>query len=731
MNIAKKLLGNFRPYNKIKVPLILQLSATECGVAALAMLFAYFDAPVSLENLREKCGASRDGCKASTLIQVARDYGFEADAYKMEIKEVLTLDLPVIAFWNFNHYVVIKGAGTNKVFINDPALGILTVSIDEFDKSFTGIVIVLLPASSINKAKHSYPMMSFLRLWLSGFQPLEWMFVLLSLALVISGPLLNSALSSIFVNYCVIGNNVTWLPWIASLFSAFTLVYITASLLQGNHQFKLCTKASILKSMEIIAHTLQLPLIFYSLRQKSAIIAILVQIEIVINSLFKNIITSLLNILMALISLVIMIRIDADLAKKSLFIILISGLILYLVSRVNLTYEKAHTNAIGKWYAFSMTSISNIETIKACALETTILSQWHQLFRNKVMTQDKINNISLQINLISQLTHSLSLLTIMYWGCVRAGSGLLSIGHLMSFYTLHLFFSQSIDAFVKTIQEGHSAYASHLRIDDIAKYKKDLRFDLQPKTALLSHSQNILSIDKVSFYYNKHAALVLNKVSLQIKAGQQIALVGSTGSGKSSLAKLLCGLYQPQQGMIFLSGVDITAMNAEMLASHFAYVAQAGTLFSGTLYDNLTLWKKDIPLNKIYQSIQAAGLEDLIAERSLYGKVLENGSNFSGGEIQRIDIARALLQDTPILILDEATSALDLKTEKNIIDYLRESNKTIIYIAHRLATITHCDIVFVLENGAVVEQGTHQELLASRGLYHQLIKNECIKQDDE
>ncbi len=730
MNIVKKLLGRVRPYNKIKVPLILQLSATECGVAALAMLFAYFDAPVPLENLREKCGASRDGCKATTLIQVARSYGFQADAYKMDIEEVLLLEIPVIAFWNFNHYVVIKGGGTKKVFINDPAHGMSAVSLDEFDKSFTGVVIVLSSTSSIIKTKNFNPILSFLRQWLSAFKPFEWLFVFLCLILVISGPLLNSALSNIFVNYCLIGNNITWLPWIIGFFSLFTLIYSSAVLLQKNHQFKLCTKVSIFKSIEIIAHTLHLPLIFYSLRQKSEIIAILIRIEMVINSLFKNITASILNILMALISLFLMIKIDANLAEKSLLILTISGFALYIVSKVNLTHEKAHTNAMGRWYAFSMTSIRNIDTIKACACETTILSQWHQLFRNKMMAQDKINNISLHINLISQLTHSLSLLTIMYWGCVRASNGLLSVGHLMSFYTLHLFFSQNIDNFVNTIQESHSSYAAHLRINDIAKYKKDQRFLSQDKSASLPDSNNILTCDNVSFFYNKYGALVLNKISLKIKPGQQIALVGGTGSGKSSLAKLFCGLYQPQEGKIFISGADVASLNAETLAKKFSYVAQSGTLFSGTLYDNLTLGDKNIAPDKIQQFIKAAELENLISERSLYGKVLENGDNFSGGEIQRIDLARALLQDTPLLILDEATSALDINTERRIIDYLRLCKKTIIYIAHRLATIAHCDIIFVLENGSIIEQGTHQQLLANRGKYFQLTKNECLKQHE-
>jgi ATP-binding cassette subfamily C protein len=732
MNPVTKFIGHFRPYNKITVPLILQLSATECGVAALAMLFAYFDAPVSLETLREKCGASRDGCKAATLIQVARDYGFEAEAYKMAIKEVFALEIPVIAFWNFTHYVVIKGAGTNKIYINDPALGMLAVSYDEFDKSYTGIVIALTPTPSVTKFKKTQRISAFLGQWLSGFQPVEWLFVFLCLLLVISGPLLNSAIASIFINYCVIGNTITWLPWIAGFFSAFTLIYITASLLQKNYQFKLCTKASILKSAELITHTLHLPLIYYSLRQKSEVIAILVRIETVINSLFKNVTASIVNIIMAICSFFLMLAIDADLAEKSLLIIAISGCILFLVSKINLAYEKAYTNAQGKWCAFSMTSMANIETIKACAFETSIFFQWHQLLRNKILTQDKINTISLQINLISQLTHSLSLLTIMYWGCVRAGSGVLSIGHLLSFYTLHLFFGQNIDAFVKTIQEGQGSYAAHLRINDIANYKKDQRFMLQaePLSSAITGSP-LLNCEGVSFFYNKHAVQTIINISMTINAGQQIALVGGTGSGKSSLVKLLCGLYQPKQGKIFLSGNDIATMDACMLARNFAYVAQSGTLFSGTLYDNLTLWKQDIPLTKIQQSIKAAGLEDLIAERSLYGKVLENGSNFSGGEIQRIDIARALLQETPILILDEATSALDIITERKIIDYLRQCNKTIIYIAHRLATVRHCDAIFVLENGSILEHGNHQELLALGGRYCQLINNESISQHEQ
>jgi ATP-binding cassette, subfamily C, bacterial len=705
---------------KVKVPLVMQFSETECGIAALAMLFAYHKAHFPIDLLREKCGASRDGCKATTLINVAKDLGFQAAGYKVELTDIVELKQPLIAFWNFNHYVVIYGADDKRVYLNDPACGTLAVSLEEFDKAFTGIVITIIPTPSVQKSKKPFTLFNLIDKWFREFWK-EWIFMILVSLLLICGPLLNSALSSIFINYCIVTMNKLWVPWLALFSTVITGFYIVTTVMQKNMQFRISTKASLVKLAKLATHALKLPLLYYALRQKSEIINIFARAESVVDGLFKNLTIIAVNLLMAVICLFFMVKIDFSLAIKSILIIVIFTIIMYLLGNLNYLYEKHNINYETKLYAYAMSSLRNLETIKASVLENGVLTKWFQLFSKRMESQDKLLGLAAKIMAVSQFANTFPLLIILYWGAVRVADGYLSLGNLMAYYALHLAFCRNVDAILLALKEGQTAYAAHCRIDDIENYNEDERFKIT-KNNIINIQEPLLTCKNLTFYYNKHSKPDLNNINLFISRSQQVAFVGTTGSGKSTLAKLLCGLYGSQQGEILLSGNNFANFAPADFSKYFAYVGQDVSLFAGTLYENLTLGCDEIHVDKITQAITTACLQDLLKIRGLYAAVMEGGNNFSGGEKQRIDIARALLQDTPILVLDEATSALDIHTEKLLISNLRNLNKTIIYVAHRLSTIQHCDQIFVLQNGCLVEQGVHEELLANKQKYYQLIK---------
>lgn len=714
---------------KRKTPIIFQLSETECGIASLAMIFAYHRINVSIENLREQCGVSRDGCKAQTLIHVAEGYGFKAEAYRFEIEDLKALSMPVIAYWNFNHYVVIKKVSNKKVWLNDPAHGARVVSIDEFDKSFTGVIIVITPEKLKSQTSRPNTFLFLIGDWFYPFYK-EILFLLFCLVLMGIIPYLNSAINTVFTDTCITSKNKNWIPTIACLAILSTLILCVLNITYKKVQFKLYSKASLLKVTDIFDHMMKLRMIFYSLRQRSEIIAILVRVDYAINLLFKSGLNFLFGIITALICLLFMIKINVYLALLSMTLTLINLTIFYYITRINLSYEKANITLNGKIYSHVHSSIKNIETIKSCGLEQTVFTKWNALFINKLQTQTYSDVLSSLISALSASFESISMLGLIAIGASQVSWGMISLGNLMGYYSLHLIFYSSFSFIFQSIKDIQSVYIENVRIKDIVGYEQDIRFNQKNKLSnkkyidQFKNSQQIVSLTDVTFFYNIHSRSVLNNMSFAIKPGAHIAIVGGTGSGKSSLAKLLCGFYQAQIGTVCYFNKSISSYSAEEIASLCAYVSQDISLTEGTLLENLNFTHRNYDHLTLMSAIETACLTDLVATKKLDGIIEENGRNLSGGEKQRVDIARALLQDTPILILDEATSALDVNTETALIKNLRQTNKTIIFIAHRLSTIKHCDQIFVMKNGFIVEQGNHSELLTLKSHYHNLVNTE-------
>jgi ATP-binding cassette subfamily C protein len=722
-SFLKKLSGIFLPYNLIKTPIILQLSETECGVTALAILLSYYKTNIPLEKLRERCGTSRDGCKATTLVNVANEFGFDADAYRVEVDEILSMREPVIAFWNFNHYVVINGFGTNKAFINDPASGPATISMEEFDAAFTGVIIALSPTKNAIVNKPTPVFLPLIKEWIVKFQP-EFTFIFACLCIALICPLLSASLAKIFVDYCVTSANADWIPYLGILGIAFSSLFCAANTQQKWSEFKLCAKASIIKTSELAERMFRLPMIFYSLRQKSEVIVLLSRAEMIISLLFKSLTKSIINLVTILVCLLFMENINCSLFIASLILSALSCYCFYSMSKLNLSLEKLNINAIGKYHAYTSASMRNIETVKACGLERNVLDKWRKLFAGKISIQDKSNTLTLMIESMAKFFDYLSMITLFMVGGLQVANGSISIGYLMAYYSLHLFYYGSLMGLLQALKDSQTAYVSHVRVDNIFCYDEDRRFKNNNTTDPDENGYPLIICENVDFYYNKTIPATLHNINLEINSLQHIALVGGTGSGKSTLAKLLCALFQAQAGKIVVQGKDLSRLSQQDIASLFAYVSQDVSLFSGTLYDNLTLWKEGISHQAINIAVKTACLEDVITKRSLTGKVAENGNNFSGGERQRIDIARALIQNTQVLVLDEATSALDNLTEMKLLANLRKLHKTIIYVAHRLSTIQHCDQIFVMKNGVIVENGKHNELIQKKSHYYCLIQNE-------
>lgn len=725
MRIINTLLGHIRPHNGVKTRPLLQSSDTECGVAALAILLSYYGCHVSLACLREKCGSSRDGCKASTLVTVANEYGFDAQAYSVDWDTIANLREPVLAFWNFNHYVVIHGMGSMKVFINDPACGLRSVSIDEFDKAFTGVILIISPTDRVQHISRQSIVRRFIKASITGYanDVLFMTFCTLILGLII---FLSTMLSTVFIEQCLVARISTWVPAMLVMAIVLYASYLIATLAQKWGQFTFRVRLSINKTAAMTAHVLQLPLLFYTLRHKSDIVATLIRGEWITSILAKTIVTLVFLCFTLICCFIFLIYLDNTLSMITGMTSLAYCFASSIAAKVDFSYAQSCNQINGKLQAHYSSVRRNIDTIKACSLEKTLIDKWRSLFCEKMKLKNKSIMTHAMTQTLSKSYYTTSILLIICLGGFRVNSGMMSVGCLMSYYALHMIFYHIVCSLIQTINEWQKGIGSLHNMNDIMKYNKDTRFVLSESGDDHIGNNRSWSCNTLNFYYNKTGKPVIKCLNILINPGEHVAIVGATGSGKSTLAKLLCGLYPVHGGDVHVYGQNIAHLNSRELARYFSYVSQETSLFSGTIYENLTLWQAGLCESDILHAIHIACLDDLIAERGLHGKVVDSGHGFSGGEKQRIHIARALIQNTPIMILDEATSALDYRTEVRLNKGLRDSNKTILFVAHRLSTIQQCDQIIVLDQGVIVEQGRHAELMAARKHYYRLI--ECEQQ---
>lgn len=680
-------------------PLVIQMSDTECGVAALAMIFAYYGLHIPFEQLRDRCGASRDGCKAQVLIDTAKYYGFTADAYTVEVDIIKQIKSPLIAYWGFSHYVVINKIRKDKVYINDPGQGKIILDLNQFSRLFTGVVINISPNSSFIKSKTTFNNVNTIKSYYVNYK-IELLFITICAFIINLIPYLNSAINNIYINQRTLSGNSQLTATILFITSLTFTTLILATFLYKKMLRKLLDAISHKKIAAIFIHLLHLPMHFYALRQRNEICAIISRAEMLVDTMLKNNITLLSSALSCAACLTIMLTLDTHLTSYYIGLISLFILATLILNRSLSTQQKLSTHTHSKFHSYTASAIKNIETIYMCGLKENTFKKRQDLFRKYYSYQEKITALSIANKTTNKLYHLLSIFILL--GAETAQTENIIPGKLITYYAMHIIFYSNISKCIRALIEVTNCRPQSTRIHDVLAYKKDARYQQASELKNIPSASTAISCHHVSFYYNHHSNPILNNITMHISKGQHVALIGSTGSGKSTLAKLLCGLHTPSTGKIILFDKNLNDIPNNILAKTCAYVSQDTALFTGTILENLTLWQNNISNQAINEAIQICCLENLISARGLHALVKENSSNLSGGEKQRLNIARALIQNTPILILDEATAALDETTEANLIHHLRQLDKTIIFVAHRLPSIKHCDQIFTLSDGKIL-----------------------------
>jgi NHLM bacteriocin system ABC transporter peptidase/ATP-binding protein len=708
---------------RVHTPTVIQMEAVECGAAALAMVLGYFGRYEPLERLRIACGVSRDGSKASNVVKAARQYGLLAKGYKKEPEALRSMPLPLIVFWNFNHFVVVEGFGRGKVYLNDPASGPRTVSDAEFDQSFTGVVLAFEKGPQFKKGGDKQRVWKALARRLPGAKTGLLYLGLATLGLALPG-LVIPAFSRVFIDDILIGLQQHWMRPLLVAMAATALVRGLLTWLQQRNLLRLEAKLSLSSSGKFLWHVLGLPMEFFAQRY-SGDVSTRVGINDQIAALLAGeVATNCVNALMAAFYAALMFRYDSTLALLSVALAATNLTVLRLVARKRKDANRRLSQESGKLMGVSMAGLQMIETYKATGAEAEFFTTFAGVQARVLNAQQQTGASALTLALAPSLLTGLNAVAILWVGGHRVMDGFLTMGMLIAFQSLMGLFIDPVNKVVGLGGKLQDIDAGMKRVDDVLRYPTVARQGAAPEEGPEPKLEGYLELRNVSFGYSRLDPPLIEGFNLSLKPAERVALVGGSGSGKSTVAKLVCGLYEPWEGEILFDGKRRAELSPSVLARSMTFVDQDIVLFEGSIRDNLTLWDDTIEEPTVLRAAEHASIHDDITDRpgGYDCLVEEQGRNFSGGQRQRLEIARALTSEPRILVLDEATSALDPLTEKRIEDALRTRACTCLIVAHRLSAVRDCDEIIVLERGKVVERGTHDELIGRNGAYARLIQ---------
>jgi ATP-binding cassette, subfamily C, bacterial len=721
---------------RVKTPTLLQMEAVECGAAALGIILGYYGRIVPLPQLRQECGVSRDGSKASNMVKAARSYGMEAKGFKKELQKLQELRPPYIVFWNFNHFIVVEGFHQQRVYLNDPATGPRHVSLQEFDEGYTGVVLVMEPGAEFIKGGRKPSMI--LSLWerLQGAGDALIYCLVAGFLLTLVG-LVIPIFSQVFVDDILVQGRQLWLRPLLFAMAAAAILQGLLTLLRLRYLRRLKIKLAVGMSSRFLWHILRLPVSFYAQRFAGEISNRTSLNDQVADVLSGRLATTIIDAVMVFFYAIVMMQYDWVLTLIVVSFAAVNVLTLQSISRQRIDANQRLIQEYGKAAGVSIAALQSIETLKASGLESDFFSRWSGYYTKALNSQQELGVTNQTFSVLPTLLSALSSMFLLVVGGLRMMDGHLSIGMLIAFQGLMFNFQQPVNNLVNfgtTLQELEG---NLIRLDDVLDNPTGEMGKAEEQGSrgvgegklssyLLPKLQGYVKLENITFGYSRLELPLIENFNLSIKPGQRVALVGGSGSGKSTIAKLVSGLYQPWAGEISFDGKPREQIPQQLLTNSVAMVEQEILLFGGTVRDNLTLWDTTVTDKNLLRACQDAAIADVILSMSggLDAELIEGAANLSGGQRQRLEIARALVNYPSILVMDEATSALDAETEQIIDQNLRRRGCTCIIVAHRLSTIRDCDQIIVLERGKVVQQGTHQQLWQIDGAYSRLIRTE-------
>lgn len=709
----------------VKTPTVYQMEATECGAASLAMIFGYFGRYMSSEKMRIETGVSRDGCNAGNLMRCAKKYGLECHGYRKETCSLIKTEPPCIIHWNFNHFVVFEGIKRGYAYINDPAQGRRRLSLDELDEAFTGIVLTFKPTDKFERQPENNTVFGFVKDRLSGRGGTVLKLLLIGLLLVIPGLAIPAATRFILDNMNT-NADMRRLNTAIVFMVTFVMIKVFLNFYRGRVLICLQNKMILQSAYEFVSHLLRLPISFFEQRYAGDLADRVENNNNVNNFLSGELAESVLNLIISVFYLTLMILYSPILTLIVLCSAAVSVLTLKLGSQYLSDISMKTRQDNGKLTGALCSGLNIISTLKASGAENEYATRILGYFARNISAEQKMNRFQQVITVIPQVMSAVTSIIILAVGGVSVMNGNMTIGMLAAFSALADGFEKPVESLVGFVRRIHIIKADIARVEDVYKYKEDEKFGGSADTkAKMSKLSGETEVKNISFGYSVLDEPLIKDFSFKLKTGESIALIGMSGCGKSTVSKILSGLYRPWSGEVLFDGKSIDKIPKEVLAASVSCVSQEPRIFSGTIRENLTMWNSGILESDIIKAAKDACIHDIITQKDgAYDyKLSEGGMNLSGGQRQRLEIARALVTNPSVLILDEATSALDAIVEKKILDNIKKRGCTCLVVAHRLTAIRDCDSIIVMDKGRAVQKGSHRELAAQGGLYADIIKN--------
>ncbi|MEA4853242.1 MAG: NHLP family bacteriocin export ABC transporter peptidase/permease/ATPase subunit [Christensenella sp.] len=710
-----------------KVPVIMQMEALECGAACLAMVLAYYGKWVPLERVRADCGVSRDGSNAGNMLTAARRYGLMAQGYRYEpqrLREKGTF--PCIIHWNFNHFVVLCGFRGKKAVLNDPARGTLSVSMEEFDRAFTGVCIMFAPGKEFVPGGKPESVLAFVKKRLKGTAG-AMVFVLLTTVVISIIGIINPVFSRIFIDRLLSGRNLPWLyPFIACM-AGVAAIQIVVLALRAANLLKIEGKFAISANASFLWHLLRLPVGFYAQRMAGDLADRQKVNETIASSLISQLAPLALGFCMMIFYLVIMLRYSVLLTAVGVCSIVINLFLAQLISKKRVNITRVMARDAGKLAGATVSGISMMETIKASGAENGFFAKWAG-YQAAVNTQNvKYAHLNQYLGAVPGIVSSLANIAILSLGVYLTMEGQFTVGMILAFQGFMSSFASPAADLITAGQSLQELRTNMERTEDVMRYPVDTPDDSAvPLEQSCEKLSGRISVKNITFGYSPLGAPLIRDFSMELAPGKSVALVGASGSGKSTLAKLIAGLYRPWSGEILFDDKRENEIGREAFTASLSMVDQDIVIFEDTIANNIRLWDDGIDDAEMVRAAKDAQIHEDIMKRDggYESRVAEGGKDLSGGQRQRLEIARMLAQDPSIAILDEATSALDAKTECAVLRALARRRISYIVVAHRLSAVRDCDEIIVIDHGEAAERGTHEELMERDGLYAKLISNE-------